>query len=104
MGRLYRKAGPGDMALNYRYQLLEEKPGQPAIAPRFTVLVPTGSKSRGLGTGAWGLQVDVPASKQLRNFYFHGNAGLTWYPSASFAGPSPELSSAMRDTSSRPRK
>ena len=87
-GRVNGETGPGDVAVNYRYQLLEEKPGQPALAPRLTVLMPTGSTSRGLGTGAWGLQFNVPASKQVRDFYFHGNAGATWYPSATFTGAS----------------
>jgi hypothetical protein len=100
-GRVNGETGPGDVALNYRYQLLEEKPGQPAIAPRFTLLMPTGSKSRGLGAGAWGLQLNVPVSKQLRDFYFHGNAGVTWYPSASFGGPSADATSATNDDLSR---
>ncbi len=72
--------GVGDLALNYRYQLLEEGPGRPAISPRLTVLCPTGNANRGLGIGAWGWQTDFPVSKQVRDFYFHGNAGLTWYP------------------------
>lgn len=72
--------GVGDIALNYRYQLLEEGPGRPAISPRLTVLCPTGDAGRGLGVGAWGWQTNLPVSKQVRDFYFHGNAGLTWYP------------------------
>jgi hypothetical protein len=72
--------GIGDIALNYRYQLLEEGPGRPAIAPRLTVLCPTGNEGRGLGVGAWGWQMNLPVSKQHRDFYFHGNIGLTWYP------------------------
>ena len=65
---------------NYRYQLLEEGPGRPALAPRVTVLCPTGNAGRGLGVGAWGWQFTLPASKQVHDFYFHGDAGLTWYP------------------------
>jgi hypothetical protein len=72
--------GLGDIALNYRYQLMEEGPGKPALSPRLTLLCPTGNESRGLGAGAWGLQMNLPASKRVRDFYFHGNAGLTWYP------------------------
>ncbi len=44
------------------------------------MLCPTGNAGRGLGVGAWGWQFNLPASKQVHDFYFHGNAGLTWYP------------------------
>lgn len=72
--------GLGDIALNYRHQLMEEGPGRPAMAPRLSVLCPTGDEGAGLGVGAWGLQGTLPVSKQVRDVYFHGNAGLTWYP------------------------
>jgi hypothetical protein len=72
--------GLGDIALNYRYQLMEEGAGKPAIAPRLTVLCPSGNQGRGLGVGAWGWQMNLPVSKQHRDFYFHGNVGMTWYP------------------------
>ncbi len=72
--------GLGDIALNYRYQLMEEGPGKPAIAPRLTGLTPTGNQGRGLGVGAWGWQMNLPVSKQHHDFYFHGNVGMTWYP------------------------
>ena len=81
-GRVNDETGLGDVALNYRYQLLEEGPGRPAISPRATVLAPSGSTARGLGVGAWGLQFNVPVSKQVEDVYLHGNAGLTWYPHA----------------------
>ena len=77
--------GIGDIALNYRYQLLEEGPGRPAIAPRLSLLVPSGDQSRGLGVSGLGLQVNLPVSKQVRDFYFHGNAGFSWRPSADSA-------------------
>jgi hypothetical protein len=41
---------------------------------------PTGNQGRGLGVGAWGWQMNLPVSKQHRDFYFHGNVGMTWYP------------------------
>jgi DtxR family transcriptional regulator, Mn-dependent transcriptional regulator len=74
--------GIGDIALNYRYQLLEEGSGRPAMAPRLSLLLPTGDQSRGLGVSGWGLQVNLPVSKQVRDFYFHGNAGLSFRPNA----------------------
>jgi DtxR family Mn-dependent transcriptional regulator len=87
--------GIGDVALNYRLQLLEEGPGQPAMAPRVSVLCPSGDADRGLGVSAWGLQMNLPASKQVHDFYVHGNAGLTWYPSVnSSVFPSASLAAA----------
>jgi len=74
--------GINDIALNYRYQLFEEGPGRPAIAPRLSLLVPSGDQSRGLGVSGPGLQVNLPVSKQVRDFYFHGNAGFSWRPNA----------------------
>jgi hypothetical protein len=95
VNRLNGANGLGDIALNYRYQLTEEGPGRPAIAPRLTALCPTGNAGRGLGVGAWGWQTDLPVSKQVHDFYFHGNAGLTWYPRvqtpASNGEPSPDV-------------
>lgn len=72
--------GVGDILLNYRYQLREETSGGPAVSPRVSLIVPTGNVANGLGSGAYGLQVNVPASKQFGNFYVHANAGFTWRP------------------------
>jgi hypothetical protein len=77
-GRAGDAAGFGDALLNYRYQLWAETARRPAISPRVTLVLPTGSESRGLGTGSAGIQINVPASKQFGNLYVHGNAGGTW--------------------------
>ena len=37
----FAASGIGDAYLNYRIQVLEEGPGRPAFAPRFSVIVPT---------------------------------------------------------------
>lgn len=71
-------SGIGDVLLNYRYQLREEDADGPAISPRLSVILPTGSEAKGLGGGTAGLQFNVPVSKQYGNFYVHGNAGYTW--------------------------
>jgi len=73
-----RRAEFGDVYLNYRYQLLEEGPGRPAFAPRFTAIVPSGPQSTGAGEA--GLQFNAPFSKQRGDFYFHWGGGLTWLP------------------------
>jgi hypothetical protein len=100
-GRVNEETGAGDVAVNYRYQLLEEGAGRPALSPRITVLMPTGSTRRGLGAGAWGIQTNVPVSKQVRDFYFHGNVGTTWYPSATFTDPSLAPASGGEDGPAR---
>jgi hypothetical protein len=57
---------------------MNEAPGQPAFAPRVSLIVPTGDSNRGLGDGSVGLQVNLPFSKQIGDWYWHWNAGLTW--------------------------
>ncbi len=73
--------GFGDLALNYRYQLTNSK--RVAIAPRATLLLPTGNARRGLGAGGAGLQFNLPVSTRLsRRFVTHSNAGATFTPRA----------------------
>ena len=74
-------AGSGNVSdtyLNYRFQALEEGPGRPAFSPRLSAIVPTGRTLAGEGFG--GLQVNLPFSKQVDDFYFHWNGGFTWRP------------------------
>jgi hypothetical protein len=71
--------GVGDVALNYRYQLVGEQGGRLAIAPRLSLVLPTGSSTSGFGTGGTGVQVNIPVSVALsERFVTHSNAGLTW--------------------------
>jgi len=71
-------AGIGDTLINYRYQALVEGPGRPAFSPRLSLVVPSGDSATGLGDGSWGLQANLPFSKQRGDWYLHWNAGLTW--------------------------
>jgi DtxR family transcriptional regulator, Mn-dependent transcriptional regulator len=71
-------AGLGDTLVNYRYQVLTEAAGRPAFAPRLSVVIPSGDSDEGLGQGSWGLQTNLPFSKQRGDWYFHWNAGVTW--------------------------
>jgi len=49
-----------------------------AIAPRLSLLAPTGRSSNGLGAGGLGLQVNLPVSRDIGSrFVTHWNAGLT---------------------------
>jgi hypothetical protein len=69
--------GLGDAMLNYRYQVLTETGTRPAVAPRISLILPTGGPQRGYDT--LGYQVNVPVSKQFRDWYVHWNAGFTTY-------------------------
>jgi hypothetical protein len=71
--------GIGDVMLNYRYQLRTESARGPAVSPRLSVILPT-SRESGLGSGAAGLQFNLPISKQFGDLYVHANAGQTWLP------------------------
>jgi len=70
--------GVGDSLLNYRYQAMKEGPGKPAFSPRLSLVLPTGNSDEGLGLGSFGLQVNLPFSKQTGDWYWHWNAGLTF--------------------------
>jgi hypothetical protein len=73
--------GLGDVAINYRYQV-RDKNGI-ACAPRLSLLVPTGSSSKGLGAGGTGLQTNVAVSIALgKPAVAHENLGATWIPRA----------------------
>jgi len=75
--------GLGDFALNYRYQLIGGGDSAVAVAPRFTLLLPTGDYRKGLGNGAPGYQISFPMSTVLsERFVAHWNAGATWTPRA----------------------
>ncbi|GLH71613.1 hypothetical protein GETHLI_01150 [Geothrix limicola] len=73
----------GDVALNYRYQLLGDGEAKVAIAPRLSVLLPTGDEKQGYGRGATGVQVMVPVSWVLSDsLVSHWNVGATRTPNA----------------------
>jgi DtxR family Mn-dependent transcriptional regulator len=80
-------AGIGDTLLNYRYQALVEGPGRPAFSPRVSLVVPSGDSDEGLGQGSWGLQMNLPFSKQRGDWYLHWNAGLTWLHDPALTSP-----------------
>lgn len=62
----------GTIALNYRYQLTTEAGAAFASSPRVSLLIP-----RNDVTDTWGLQLNLPFSKQLADLYVHFNAGAT---------------------------
>ena len=76
-------SGLGDVALNYRYQLANGALSGVAVAPRLSLLLPTGDERRGRGVGGAGVQVNLPISvAHSSRFVTHWNAGATFTPSA----------------------
>lgn len=89
-----RVRGIGDMLINYRYQLLEETDRLPAIAPRFSLILPTGNRRKGTGNGVVGYQWQLPFSKKFPpRLAAHANLGLTYLPGVRGVLDSGDLSS-----------
>lgn len=75
--------GFGDVILNYRYQIVGDGESRLAIAPRVSMLLPTGDVATGRGAGGAGVQINLPASLVLhRRLVSHWNAGSTFVPNA----------------------
>jgi hypothetical protein len=75
--------GLGDIGLNYRYQLVGTPEAGTVVAPRFTLLVPTGNDELERGSGGIGLQWNIPLTLVVGDrFATHWNAGATVTPSA----------------------
>ena len=74
--------GFGDVLLNYRYQALLK--GPVAFSPRVSLVAPTGDYREGLlGSGAWGVQGNLPLSLELsERWVTHWNLGATHIPRA----------------------
>jgi len=75
--------GIGDLLLNYRYQLVNEN--ELAIAPRVSIILPTGDEAKGFGNAVVGMQFNLSVSKRFSNeIVTHYNAGLTAFPNVQF--------------------
>jgi hypothetical protein len=72
-------SGMGDIMLNYRYQVLngDNKAFPLAVAPRCSLIFPSGDPLTGLGNGKPGYQFNLPMSYELKKWGFNFNAGLT---------------------------
>ena len=76
-------SGMGDLALHYRYQLADGTRSGFLVAPRLSLLLPTGDERQGRGAGGAGVQVNLPISvEHSPRFVTHWNAGATFAPSA----------------------
>lgn len=71
-------AGIGDLALNYRLQLVGSGEAPLALSPRVSLLLPTGESGR--GSDRTGVQLNLPLSVVLAPAWVaHTNAGATRY-------------------------
>lgn len=76
-------SGFGDVAIHYRYQLADGTRSGILVAPRLSLLLPTGDERRGRGVGGTALQFNLPISvEHSPRFVTHWNAGATFTPSA----------------------
>lgn len=65
----------GDIALNYRYQLIGDGESKLAIAPRLSIIFPTSE-----GNTATAVQFGFPLSNTIgRRVIAHTNVGATWF-------------------------
>lgn len=75
--------GIGDVGVNYRFQAIGNPDASLLLAPRLTVLLPTGSHAAERGTGGAGVQLNLPVTYVLTpRIVTHWNAGMTLVPSA----------------------
>jgi hypothetical protein len=83
VSRVESQTGVGDVALNYRYQLLGDGDAKLAISPRVSLILPTGDWKKSRGTGATGLQGMIPFSYAVSPMVVtHFDIGGTVTPSA----------------------
>jgi hypothetical protein len=71
-------SGFGDMSISYRPMIWGEK-NWAMVIPRFTLILPTGKASDGLGSGAPGFQFNLAVTKRpSKKIVTHFNAGFTY--------------------------
>ncbi|MGH7828136.1 MAG: transporter [Candidatus Binatia bacterium] len=76
-----RQRGVGDILIEYRYQLSKEGANVPALAPKFSLILPTGDRNEGTGNGVVGYAWSIAASKKVApRLALHANLGLTYLP------------------------
>lgn len=70
-------SGLGDVLLTYRYQALGDGDAAVHVAPRLSLVLPTGSEEKGRGGGSLGVEGSLPVSLVASNaFAFHSNTGF----------------------------
>lgn len=80
--RIGSRTGIGDVSVNYRYQLIGDGSTQLAIAPRLSLILPTGDWKKEFGTGGIGMEANLPVSYVISpSFAAHSNIGALVIPS-----------------------
>ena len=71
-------AAVGDVAINYRRQILGHDDEPVWFSPRLSLVLPTGSATKGTGAGGPGVQLELPLSVRVsRALVTHWNAGAS---------------------------
>src|SRR5688572_247879 len=78
--------GFGDAVIGTKYQLLVESANRPGIAGSFELKLPTGSESKGLGTGEFDYDIRLRAQKTFGWFTPIANVGYTFLSDPEFGG------------------
>jgi len=74
-------AGLGDVSVDYRYQLAGDASARLAVAPRLSVVLPTGDEAAGRGGGRVGAEVALPVSAVLSPaLVAHTNVAFAVFP------------------------
>ena len=85
--RVDGEQGLGDVALNYRYQLVGDGTTRTAVSPRLSLLFPSGDSEKGLGTGGSGVEVNLPVSVAIsERLVGHWNLGASHVSGAEGGG------------------
>lgn len=88
--------GFGDIALGYRYQVMDDNDWMMMI-PRLSLVLPTGNSALGFGNGSFGLQANVAVTKRLsKKIITHYNVGATGFIRSKFYGSSPDGEKVFR--------
>lgn len=74
--------GVGDVGLHYRYQLLGVSGGRTYLAPRMSVLLPTGDEALGTGAGGATIEALAPLTLEFSRVSFNANLGGSLTPRA----------------------
>jgi hypothetical protein len=76
-----RRSGVGDVMLNWRYQAIGRDDDATWVAPRLSLVLPTGDSRHGLGSGVLGVQGAIPMSHRWTEaIVSHTNVGVTLLP------------------------
>jgi hypothetical protein len=87
----------GDVGINYRYQLRTGEGGGTAVSPRVSLLLRP-RREHSLESARVGLELNLPASRQVDDIFLHGNVGVRMYPQVeSSVFPSPVELQAPHD-------